>query len=265
MKIHYALQTCDSATSHVINRYTGTTKKEISNKCVTSFLNSVTFASKIFPGVEHIIKIYDYNSSVETLKYFNELIQKHSSDNVTIDIESIGEKGVMNSIRKCYDWLEQNGEDLVYQVQDDYLFHPQAIVEMLALYHQLKNELNTEPVISPYNFPYLWLTGYRNIPTPRAIFLGSARYWIQIYDISCSFMTSYKVFMENKDLRDYFLTFPDIGDEDGNLENKSVNRILTERGVLGVCPINSLALHLQSENEKDPYINWSEWWNKYTV
>lgn len=262
MNIHYALQTCDSASSQTNDRITGTSKKEITKRCVTSFFNSVQFASNVEPSVNHSVHIFDYNSSQETIDFLLSLKTKHP--NIGIELERIDTKGVMSSIKKCYDFLEKNGSHLVYQVQDDYLFHPHAIVEMISVFLQLKEELKEEIVVTPYNDPMLWLRTYRNRTTPRTIFAGSSRYWIQTYDVSCSFMTSHEVFMKNKDLRDLFLSFPDTGDEHGNLENKSLNYMFTQRGTLGIAAFNSLALHIQSGLEKDPYIKWEQWWDEFT-
>jgi hypothetical protein len=49
--------------------------------------------------------------------------------------------------------------------------------------------------------------------------------------------------------------------EDGNLENVSINKIMVDRGVLGLQPFDSIALHMQSELEKDLYIDWEKRWN----
>jgi hypothetical protein len=265
MNIHYALQTCDVASNQTINRITGTSKTEITKRCVNSFLNSVVFASKIYPEITHNIQIFDDHSTNETLEFLLSCVKKYEQNNVVIQVEQLSDKGIMQSIGSCYDWLEKEGKDLVYQVQDDYLFHPHAIVEMLFLFNQLKVEVDTESVITPYNNPQWWMLTYRNKTTPRALFPSSSRYWIQTYDVSCSFLTSYKNFMDIKDLRDLFLTFPSTGDEQGNLENRSLNYMFTQRGLLGVAPINSLALHIQGELEKDPYIKWEDWWNECTI
>jgi hypothetical protein len=264
MNIHYALQTCDVASNQVTNRITGTTKTEITKRCVTSFLKSIKFASTVEQKTKHIIQIIDDHSTQETVEFLSSLSELYDSENITISFEKTKTQGIMESIGRCYDWLEKNGKNLVYQVQDDYLFHQHAIIEMMFLYNQLNVEVETEPVITPYNNPQWWMLTYRNQTTPRSIFPSSARYWIQTYDVSCSFLTSHNLFMRNKDLRDLFLSFPGKGDEQGNLENKSLNYMFTQRGILGVAPINSLALHIQSELEKDPYIKWQDWWNEHS-
>jgi hypothetical protein len=43
-------------------------------------------------------------------------------------------------------------------------------------------------------------------------------------------------------------------------EASTINKIWREK-VLLFTPIPSLALHLQYEEHKDPYLNWAEWWD----
>jgi 2-polyprenyl-3-methyl-5-hydroxy-6-metoxy-1,4-benzoquinol methylase len=47
------------------------------------------------------------------------------------------------------------------------------------------------------------------------------------------------------------------------MEDNTINRLFQERGYYLFVPMPSLALHMQYETERDPYINWREWWDKY--
>jgi hypothetical protein len=261
VNVHYALQTCDIANNIVNDRFAGN-RTEISKKCVKSFLKSVEYASKQKSDVDHHICIFDDHSSEELVKYLKTLVLQFTRKNITIEVKSLETKGIMPSIRACYEWLDNNGKDIVYQVQDDYLFTETAVFEMLDVWFQLWNECQTESIISPYNMWHLWAGSYRNRPTPRAVICGKNRYWIQYYDMSCSFMTSHNQFKKHWDLYETFFSIPPNKGIDGHLESISLNYMLTQRGVLGLTPVNSLALHLQGEQEKDPYIDWKEWWDK---
>jgi hypothetical protein len=55
--------------------------------------------------------------------------------------------------------------------------------------------------------------------------------------------------------------FVTLGSNHSRVEVDSINRILVDRGVFGVMPIESIALHMQTELEKDPYIDWHARWN----
>ena len=264
IQVHYALQTCDIANNIVKERITGTSKTEVSKRCVRSFLNSVQYAAEQNRDVHHIVKIFDDHSTQE-LKDFLSGCQKKES-NLSIEFESLESRGIMQSIRSCYDWMSKNGKDLVYQVQDDYLFEETAIYEMLDVWFQIYNECDkSECIISPYNMWHFWATSYRNRPTPRAIICGSKRYWIQYYDMSCSFMTSHTQFNKHWDLYEKFFSINPSKGINGDLEAISLNYMLTQRGVLGITPVNSLALHMQGEQEVDPYIDWKEKWNQIKV
>jgi hypothetical protein len=261
MQIHYAIQTCDSSSNQTESRYPGVEKKQITQKCITSFFYSLTYAAEKNKDVMHFVKIFDDRSSLETINYINLLIKKNSCDNIFIEIEKLNKPGIMNSISECFNFLKNNGKDLVYLVQDDYLFFDTCIFEMIDVFFQIYKECGIESIISPYNDSWLWLVPYRNKCTPRTIIVGSKRYWIQYYDMSCSYMTSINVIKNNWDLIQKFLFINSKGDENNNLENISLNYMLTQRNILGLVPVSSLALHVQSELEKDPYIDWQKLWN----
>ena len=262
MNIHYALQTCDISSNQSQKRYCSDSKTEIAKKCVTSFLQSVHYAAKQRPECNHIIQIFDDRSTEELREYLRYLISKYNHDNIVIDISYLKDGGVMNSIRACWEWLEQNGTDLVYQVQDDYMYDETAIFEMVNMFFQVDHELGEHSLIMPYNDPYLWYHTYKYRPTPRVMVLGQSRYWIQGYDTSCSFLTSKKQFSKHWDLYEKFLN---TGPNEYTLESASINKIMSERGVIGLMPINSIALHMQSELEKDPYIDWKSKWDSIDI
>jgi hypothetical protein len=258
MKIHYALQTCDIASNQVESRYCCDSKSELIRKCVTSFFQSLHTAAERERSFEHVVMILDDHSTENTIYFLEECVKIYSKYNVKVELTRLKNRGIMNSIGACYNWLIESPADLVYQVQDDYLFTKSAITEVIDVYIRIINETGAESIVTPYNAPYTWNGSYKNKPSPRTMFFGEKRYWIQIYDISCSFLTSKKNFINNKDLLDYFLTLDPKGPE---LESVSLNKILVERGILGVSPIESIALHMQGEYEKDPYVDWKLLWD----
>lgn len=265
MNVFYALQTCDAFSNQCKDRYTGTTKKEITWKCVTSFFTALKYAAKENKEVSHIVRIFDDRSSEETVEYLKLLTRTFNVDNIQIEFTKTKTPGIMESIRECYEWLYDFGTDLVYQVQDDYLFHETSIYEMIDVWYQIFHETGSHAMISPFNDNWLWLHSYRNITTPRAVISGCKRYWIQYYDTSCSFLTSIYNFKKYWKYLDDFLRMPSTGDDNHNLENVTINRILTRNDVLGLIPMPSIALHLQSELEKDPYVDWKQWWDDVKI
>lgn len=255
--VHYALQTCDTASNQNIGRYCSNDRSEITRKCVTSFLESVTKAAENKNSL-HVVCIFDDHSSDSTVEFLKKAVAYYSTDNVDVKLVCLENRGIMNSIRTCYRWMSDNGKDLVYQVQDDYLFESMAITEMINVFNQLYLDTGSHSIVIPYNDPHPWTGSYLYRPTPRTVIVGSHRYWIQCYDTACTFMTSIEQFDQHWDLYETFLNFSPTYK---NLEAESLNHILVKRGVLGVMPVTSVALHMQGELEKDPYIDWQSWWN----
>lgn len=259
---HYAVQTFDRSNSQNINRYATNDRSEITKKCVLSFVKSVRYAANRVPSSKHIIRIIDDGSTDSTIEFLNNLIAEYSQGNIHFELILEKNLGVMGSIRHCYEWLRDQGKDLVYQVQDDYMYNETAIFEMIDVFHQIFRDTGDHAIVSSYNDPNNWQIQYRYRSTPRVIIPGNMRYWIQIYDGSCTFMTSAELFRSNWDLWEKFLNMSPL---DSRLEAESINHIYTVRGKLGVCPIQSVGLHMQSELEKDPYLDWKILWDQLNI
>jgi len=265
IKIHYAVQVCDTASYQGSKRFCGDDRTLLSKKSLTSLLNSIKNTTDTHSNVLHeILIIYD-NTSNDLLSYIEKLVEKFQSQCIHIELQSLKPRtGIVDSIRYCYQWLDEHGQDLVFQIQDDYLFSIPTITDCLDHFYLTVNELNTHPVIQPFNDITYWAFGYKNRPTPRLISLGKNGYWIQIYDTSCSFMTSHWQFRQHWDLYDrFFHLIPNLGKKDSKLENDSLNYIFTKRAVLGLTPINTLSHHIQTQ--PDLYIDWRPLWDSIAV
>lgn len=258
---NYAVQLCDIKSYQGQKRFCGDDRTLLSKKSITSLLESIKYCvDKKNEVIHHVCIINDHSSEI-LIDYVQSIIKRYSSDNISIEVKNLSDKfGIAASIKECYMWLQSNGKDFVYQVQDDYLFKKNAIYEMLDLFYQKYNETNNHIIISPYNDSWLWEGPYRNRSTPREIIRAKYRYWIQYYDMSCSFMTTHQEFSKHWDLYEAFLYLVDH--RNGNdLENKTLNYILTQRNIKGFVPVESLAFHMQSDLEKDPFQDWKPYWD----
>jgi glycosyltransferase involved in cell wall biosynthesis len=257
IEVHYALQVCDTASNQGFDRYCSDSKTEVIQKCVTSFFISIENCIKLQPNSKHTVIIFDDHSTEETINFLKKIVNKFNKNNLSVELIQLETRGIMTSIRACYEWMRDNGVDLVYQVQDDYLFEPNCIYEMIDVFMQIMNKTDTHAVVYPYNPPYWWeLYEYR--ATPRTIISGRKRYWIQIYEVACTFMTSQKQLDAQWDIIEKFLQ---LDPKYPKLEAESLNYMLTKQGILAITPIESQALHMQSISEKDPYIDWKKRWD----
>jgi hypothetical protein len=267
IEINYALQVCDVASFQGHKRFCGDDRTLLSKKSIKSFLQAVTYLSDTEKNTHHYIRIFEDNCSNELLEFISNCIKKFSTENIKIDLVSLHGKGISNSIKSCYDWLISAGKNLVYQVQDDYLFTEKSIYYSVDMFYQLYYNYKTQPIICPYNYPE-FINIYKGKSVPRLLEFGKHGYWMQIYDTSCTFLTSHYQFKQHVDLYDKFYELLDEKNTVGkitDLENKSLNYMFTQRGILGVTSINGLTFHMQSESEKDPYIDWKPIWDSIEI
>jgi len=264
MIINYALQTYDIASNSCFDRYSTNDKKELVHKCISSFFHSVNYASENDDNIHNIV-VFDNGSTDETIDLINRAIERFSKKNLSIVLNRINSGSMINSIRICFDWLRMQEGDLIYLVQDDYLFTITAVHEMIDIFVRILNETRHPCLVYPFNTPDHWKVQYRLRPTPRLVHPGYKQYWIQCFDISCTFMTSKEQLIRNWKRVEYFMSIDQINGINGDLENISINKILVDDGVLGLMPFESVALHMQGEREKEPYIDWKGRWNAVDI
>lgn len=261
--IHYAIQCCDVKNYQANIRFCTNDRTELSKKSVTSFLNSIKYLAEFQNNTQHFIHIFEDNCTEELKKYLKKCEKIYDNKNINIEITSLNGVGISKSIKFCYEWLEINGTNLVYQVQDDYIFIEKSIYLSVDMFYQLYQNYNTHAIICPYIDPE-FIRVYKGRSIPRLIELGRHSYWTQVYDTSCTFLTSHSQFIQHKDLYEIFYDLINqriIKENTLELENKSLNYIFTKRGVLGVTPFNGLTFHMQTDAEKDPYIDWKPIWD----
>jgi len=267
MIINYALQTYDIASNSCFDRYCTNNKKELVHKCVSSFLRSVRYAADHQPDYIHNVMVFDNGSTDETINLIKRAIDTLSYDNLKITLNRINSGSMINSIRACYEWLRDTNGDVIYLVQDDYLYTEDGIFQMIDVFFQFYNETKHFPLIYSFNTPDHWKTQYRLRSTPRMIYPGKRQYWIQNYDISCAFMTHRKQLQRNWHWIKYFMSIDQVKGLNGTgaLENVSLNKIMVDEKVLGLVPFESVGLHMQAEREKEPYVDWKKRWDSIQI
>jgi hypothetical protein len=109
---------------------------------------------------------------------------------------------------------------------------------------------------SIYPFDDPWRYTPENI-VPVQVILGKRRHWRRNYKTASCFLTHHEVITKQWDLFEAMGKHP----VDFVMEDETINRLFSERGYMLFTPIPSLALHLQFDNQKDPYIDWKSWWD----
>ena len=225
-------------------RWISSDRTLISKKSITSLLMSIHDARLQRPEIDHHVMLFTDRCSVDLNHWLENLVRTSQGHNFHVTIQPLSHAhGKTASIRACYQWLTDHGQDLVFQVQDDYVFRRTAITECFDTWVQVWKESpnQTHAILQPYNHSFLWQqTAYRqNLLT---VVPSACRYWIRCFNITCSFMTSHPQFVQHWDIYEDFFVL--LAAEEKLLEQKTLNRILFDRDVLGLQPIQSLSHHL---------------------
>ena len=235
-------------------RYCGASKSEIQRRCTLSLIESVNYAKELFLDYNFELVVYDDHS--------DELAIQELKNNLNIatfktEFISLETHGIMPSILKCYEHGRDYGKEIVYFAQDDYLYEQSAIYEMISTLIFTSEQLQNYTSIYPFNDPYRY--NPTNVGVQSHIILGEKRYWRTQTGTASCFMTHVHLIKKEWDL------FEAMGKHavDNKMEDETINKLWNERGYYLFVPIPSVALHMQYESEKDPFINWKEWWDKY--
>lgn len=237
------VQTHSLSNSQGGTRYCEAPKAEVTRRCVRSLAMSIDYARKEMPGIEIDFRIFDDRSDPETVAILESLGE-------TVQTR---EAGLLASLRECYEYGHAEGKQLVYFAQDDYLHAPSAIMEMVEHFFLASGNLGRWCALYPFDDPYRYMP--HNI-VPVEVVLGKRRHWRRNYKTACCFMVHQETLKEHWDLFDAMCRH----EIDSKMEDETINRLFSERGVVLMTPIPSLALHLQFETERDPFIDWRSWW-----
>lgn len=238
-------------------RYCKASKLELSSRCVFSLIDSLNYAQEKYPDYEIELQIFDDHSSSEFLELLERLI---SSSKIKINLTNLETHGIMPSILRCYEYGRDCGKDWVYFVQDDFLHQQNSIELMLYAINQFSCNLGSPASIFPFNRPAEY-----HIPENTAvscnIVVSKDRYWRTTIHPAFTLLTHLSIINQNWDLF-YKMGTSEVSDI---MELESINKIYYERGYFCFNPIPSLALHMQTEWDKDFFIDWKTWWNEYDL
>lgn len=261
------VQVSDTRSLQNQKRVCGDDRTQLSKKSLRSLIDSLQHCAQQRPLAKIKICLVCDDASADLIEFCDKLqSQVHRTILVTIKHLENNHK-MSGSIGASYQWLQEQGRDLIAHFQDDYIFKPQAIDDCVDIWMQLQTEADTQAIVTPFQYAVYWLRHYDNIATPRAIKIGRNDYWIQLYDISCSFLTAHQQFSNHWDIYHDFFHRCDLFQQGQTveLESKSLNTMLTQRGVLALGPMRNLSFHLQSDYERDPHQNWQDLWDTINV
>lgn len=245
---------------HISDRYVNASKLEITKRCFRSVLNTINHCKNQEPTVNYRMIVSDDGSDEE---FLNLVKEQKSQQTFSIQLVEHDHVGIMPSMLKMYEIGRQEGKDIVYFAQDDYLHYETALWEMIDAYVSFKQVTGTNVCIFPYDYPIRYTLHQYNYK----LLLGAKRHWRTAYHAAVGLLMHYHTLISKWEF------FEKIGhvEYDEYCEDLSINQIFLniqgfpKRNIDHVLfsPIPSLALHLQGNQERDPYLNWRELWDQF--
>jgi len=239
-------------------------KVEYAKRSLFSIIKAIENLNKKYPLINVIINVIDDNSKKENLYQLENILSKKklnykiiNHDNSEHKNEIKQQKNIetysnLSSLLKCYQIAKQNGKDIIYFVEDDYLHLESSLEEMIGTYERISSQLNKDLFICPSDYPYLYTNNEKT-----NLLIGNKRHWRTINKTLCTFMTS-KRFLD-KYWDNFYKTCIDRNDP----FEKFLNEIYKTE--ICVSPIKSLAVHLTNINSGyglSPFIDYKSIWDE---
>ena len=239
-------------------------KIEYSIKSFNSLINSVNFCKTKYQNIQFKIIIVDDKSKDENLSKFKKIIDKNNLD---ISITSLDHKKYKDTIKKqkndqtfsnlasllqSFELAKENGKDLVFFVEDDYLHFEPMMEEMIASYERIASQIDKDIFMCPADYPYLYMNNEKT-----NILIGNKRHWRTISKTLCTFMTT-KALLDK-----YWDNFHKNCLNRHDPFEKYLNEIYTKE--FCISPLKSLSLHLTNVNSSyglSPFINYKKLWDE---
>lgn len=263
INVHVILRTCDRANVH--NdwrvRYCDLEKDEIIKGCFTSLIKAIQNAT--WYTVK--LTVLDDHSSESTVEF----LQTTGSRLDNFELIRLEEKGYQNSGYQQFLCAKNTESDLVYCVEDDYLHQTSALTEMVDAYFLFKSKLNNPNIVLyPFDAPEC----YDPPAAPAWVVHGTKRHW------RSGIYSTFVLFTVPDLIRQHWNLFETLAlnysgmylrkgkeNEFRYTEDNTIWNIWRHGEALRFNPIPSLALHLQFDQQLDPFVDWKEWWAKYGI
>ena len=215
-------------------------------------------------NLEVKLKIVEDDSSDENLKKISDMI-----NNSNLDIEVINHKNNihkniikkqtnnatfsnLSSLLKCFEIAKDEGKDLVFFIEDDYIFFESALDEIVTSYERISSQINKDLFICPTDYPYFYMDSQKT-----NVLIGSKRHWRLVSKTLCSFITSHTL------IKKYWSNFYDNCLDRHDPFEKYLNKIYEKE--ICISPIKSLSLHMTNINSSyglSPFIDYKSLWDE---
>ena len=233
-------------------------------RCLYSLIKSVKYLKVKNSNLDIKVKIIDDNSNNENLKKLNDLIVKseinieiinHNNENHKSEIKKQKSDETfanLSSLLKCFEIAKNEGKDLVFFVEDDYLHFKTCLYEMISTYERISSQTDRDLFLCPSDYPFLYMNEKQT-----NLLIGSNRHWRTINKTLCTFLTSHNL------IKKYWDNFYNNCLDRHDPFEKYLNMIYEKE--ICISPIKSLSIHLTNINSSyglAPFIDYKSLWDE---
>ena len=237
-------------------------KIEYSVRSIKSLIKTVNFCKKKYPDLEIKTIIIDDHSSNENLNKIKKLIEHKEISILPLDHEKF--KNIIKnqktketysnlaSLLQSFEVGRDQGNDLIFFLEDDYLHFETMLEEMITSYERIASQIEREIFMCPSDYPYLYMDSEKT-----NILIGDKRHWRTINKTLCTFLTSKKLL----DL--YWQNFSKNCEDRHDPFEKYINEIY--KNEFCISPLQSLSVHLTNINSSyglSPFVNYKDLWDR---
>lgn len=214
-------------------------KTEWAGKCLDSLAHSISNSYHVKNLLDTKLIVVNDNSCAEWETEAKRILHKNELTSSWVPCRGTGNGP---SLRHVVD-LAASLKDIVFLVEDDWLFKPEAIEQMLKTYFMFK-EKDIETVIHPADYPDRY---YREM-YPSYIYIGDDRHWRTIRHTTCTIMLNSSVV---RDHYEHFKGLENFGVVLNWGEDQCLNKVYEY--VMCLSPMPSLATHYQHPAYMSPF------------
>ena len=239
-------------------------KVEYAKRSLNSLLKSIKNLKEIFSSINVELIILDNGSKNEYLNQINQILSTTNINSKIINHDNLKHKSIiktqknsetfsnLSSLLKCFEIGKEEGKDMVYFVEDDYIHFKSSLEEMIGTYERISSQIKKELFICPSDYPYLYMNNEKT-----NLLIGSKRHWRTINKSLCTFMTS-KFFID-KYWENFYKNCLDRHDP----FEKYINQLYEKE--ICISPIKSLSIHMTNINSSyglSPFIDYKSIWDE---
>ena len=236
-------------------------KIEYSIRSINSLIKSINHCQNELLELKVKTVIIDDNSKIENLNKIKNLTKNNNIELISLNHErykpTIKQQksnqtfSNLASLLQSFEFGKDNGEDLIFFVEDDYLHTKTMLKEIILSFERISSQLNKDIFMCPSDYPYNYMK-HEN----TNIFIGSHRHWRTINKTLCTFLTTKKLI--DKYWKNFYQNCLDRHDP----FEKYLNEIYQAETC--ISPVKSLSLHMTNINSSyglSPFIDYKKLWD----